>query len=280
VAHPLDNGGNGSAAEIGSATLNYYAGDVDDARSRDLFKLKFGLIMTDGSMEHHGINNEYADTSIAYNNRASKFSPLLTEGFFFAKMLRSMILADLGDNRTSNLLAHEDGLKYALGPSDDFNRVTTGQLTGLAVFEAFRATKIGPPKNRPNQTSVQVAMSESYSLFRNDTGPLGMAQARIFARYVCSVPSRKGTATILLFTLVAIMTIMQTAWLLFKWFAEIAVEVRDQNAMICEGCLSRSPFADDGAASSSLKNGALVGENEVEMSGLRPRAYQPLVAST
>lgn len=65
-----------------------------------------------------------------YNNASYSKSRPLTEGLFFAKVFQSLILADLSNTYTENLLLNTELLQYALNPgNDDFNRIPGAPLS-------------------------------------------------------------------------------------------------------------------------------------------------------
>lgn len=72
-------------------------------------------------------------------------------------------------------------------------------------------------------------------------GELRIDLARIHTQYLCQVPKRKSTATAMLFTVVATVSLMQASWALFKWALEAWATRRDEDkAMWC-----RKAVADD-----------------------------------
>ncbi|KAF2006656.1 hypothetical protein P154DRAFT_421868 [Amniculicola lignicola CBS 123094] len=188
--------------------------------------------------------------------------------FFFAKVLRSLVLVDLGNDHPPNLLLDEGLLQYALKPHNDFNRQGTAPIgpdlkdpNGHAPWGKVRG--IPPPtSNITLKSSINmVKMEDAYARFRNMTGPLATKNASIYAQYVCSVPEAKGVATAFLFTLVATLALLQTAWVIFKWLMEVAM-ANDPMAMYCEGCFSREQkFPSSGSD----------GEHELSPMGSRDR---------
>ena len=263
-----------SVKAITRAQLTYKKGKSKDTRAHDLFDVSYYFLLYDGVRTDDDTWDIGTDTSKLYNNPDYRWSYPLTEGFFFAKVLRSIILADLGDRTTPNLLLSENELKYALAPNDDFNRAAGGLLDQGTTEDRWLVGGISPPSSTVKTQDTVVDMNQTYDAFKGAMGPLGTKPAQIYAQYACQVPVRKGTGTTLLFVLVAVLSLMQTAWALFKWFAEIAVEVQgDPTAMYCEGC---SVKTGTGAAASLIKNASPMDHDDVEM-GMHPiTAYRPL----
>lgn len=81
---------------------------------------------------------------------------------------------------------------------------------------------------------------------------LGTHDATIYAQYVCSVPQKKSNGTMVLLILVANFALFQTAWAIFKYFADKAA-TGSPTAMYCEGCLPH----DDGLATMENGDGGL-----------------------
>lgn len=82
-----------------------------------------------------------------YNNASYPKSRFLTEGLFFANVFRSVILADLGNNQTENLLLDPDLLQHALYPREyDLNRIPRAPLSYNSTNpEWWKFTGIAPP---------------------------------------------------------------------------------------------------------------------------------------
>jgi hypothetical protein len=224
--------------EITLADFSFQPGSTDDMTNQGLFKVGWsyleasGKTLNDGMLAGAGGHN----TMMLYNNLTFPLSRPLTEAFFFAKVFRSLVLIDLGNDKPSNLLLDEKLLRYALNPHDDFNREGKAPLaldldSGRAPWRSVRGI---PSPDGKNMSS----MDDAYAHFRNMTGPLETKNASIYAQYICSVPEAKGAATAFLFTLVATLALLQTAWMIFKWLTEVAM-AHEPMVMYCEGCLSQ-----------------------------------------
>lgn len=177
-------------------------------------------------------------TSMLYNNASYSKSRPLTEGLFFAKVFRSLILADLGNSHTENLLLDPDLLQYALNPGDDdFNRKSGAPLSyNSSNPEWWKFTGISPPGELPGPKTA-VPFHEAYSKLKDKTGKLGTKAATINTVYTCSVPGRKATSTVFLVVIVANMALFQTAWGLFRHVLDQKTTWKDERANYCEGCI-------------------------------------------
>jgi hypothetical protein len=163
----------------------------------------------------------------------------MTEGLFFAKVMHSLALVDLGNTHLPNVLLDDESLQYILNPPDDFNRNTNAPLNNGLTNDWRKHNGISPP-NQTYSADTAIPMPEAYSKLSAEIGPLGTQPSRIFAQYICSVPQKKGIGTVILLALVADFTIIQTLWMIFKFFAGRWVEEKDPVAMDCEGCKSEN----------------------------------------
>jgi hypothetical protein len=166
------------------------------------------------------------------------FSPAITEGLQFAKILHSLVQIDLGSTNVPNLLLDEDGIQYALNAPDDMNRQPGGMLfvTDAASFQYFAQIPW------PNGTGTLLP-NASYDAISPLMGKLGTTKTTIFVRYICSILEQKSTGTMLLAILIADLVFLQAAWKIFKWVAETILERRDPGAMVCDGCLKGRSLA-------------------------------------
>lgn len=185
------------------------------------------------TMEDSGLT-----TSMLYNNASYSKSRPQTEGLFFAKVFRSIILADLGNNQTENLLLDPDLLQYALNPGeDDFNRIPGAPLDYNSTNrEWWKFTGITPPGEWPSAETA-VPFHEAYAKLNDKMGELGTKAATINTVYTCSVPSKKATSTMFLVTLVANLSLFQTAWGVFKHVLDQKTTWKDEKSNYCEGCI-------------------------------------------
>jgi len=176
--------------------------------------------------------------STLYNNASYSKSRPQTEGLFFSKVFRSLILADLGNNQTENLLLKPDLLQYALDPGeDDFNRIPGAPLSyNSSNPDWWKFAGITPPGEFPSAETA-VPFHEAYARLNDKIGELGTKPATIHTVYTCSVPEKKATSTMFLYTLVANLALFQTAWGLFKHVLDQKTTWKDRTANYCEGCI-------------------------------------------
>jgi hypothetical protein len=273
-----DDGSTRTLQPIAFGQLNYLGNSsVEEIRSHDLFVTQYHFLQWDGSINNPSSNRPPrlgSQVGSLYNNPDFVLSRPLTEGYFFAKVMRSLILTDLGDARRSNMLIHEDLLKYALDPDDNFNRGPIDLLSNVSRFDAFKVHGISPPSTAVKTVGTAVPMWSAYDAFKNQTGPLGTTASTIYAQYLCSVPQSRSLMTALLFSLVATMSLMQVAFIVFRWLAGVVVEAQDSRAMYCSGCIAQSGTGS--SANLHESEDSLQGEQDVEMRSWDNRTYQPV----
>lgn len=218
--------------------LSYRPGQVNDIKNNNFYDIWFYFLDSDGSL----VNQDYtANGDQLYNNHSFAWSRPLTEGFSFARVLQSLILVDLGNNAAPNFLLNPDMVQYALNATDDFNRFPGAPLNdgfGPESLDSWKYQGISPPGQLHIQSN-SVQMNQAYGKFQNQMGPLGTKDTRIYAQYICSIPVRKGAATIFMLTLVADFVLLQAAWAIFKNLGVKWIEAGDPTAMYCEGCISQ-----------------------------------------
>ncbi|KAF2182930.1 hypothetical protein K469DRAFT_690384 [Zopfia rhizophila CBS 207.26] len=109
-------------------TLGYHNKDTTTSmKDSKLFDSWFLFLDSGGGVSNS--ENTKPDNGEFYNNPSFSTSRPLTEGFFFAKIFRSLILVDLGNSIAPNLLLDPDLLQCALNPADDdFNRTPGAPL--------------------------------------------------------------------------------------------------------------------------------------------------------
>ncbi|KAI9859123.1 MAG: hypothetical protein M1813_007079 [Trichoglossum hirsutum] len=214
------------------ATLSYRAGSNTSMKDPKLFSNWYYFLESNGN-----INNIPPDVSEIYNNASFSLSRPLTEGLFFAKVFRSFILVDLGNSQAPNLLLDPNLLQYALDPgADDFNRGSGAPLIYDPKKPDWQFAAFSPP-NKKLERETAVLMDEAFAKFKDQTGPLKTKPAYIYMEYICSVPEKKATSAVVLFTLVADFALFQTAWMLFKYVADRTATWKKPSGNYCEGCL-------------------------------------------
>jgi hypothetical protein len=239
------------------AGISFHAGAPDvSIKDEKLFGIWYFFLASGG-----GIDNQVDvtfDVGRVYNNVTFTESRPLTEGLSFAKVFRSLVLVDLGNDEAPNLLLDPDLLQYALNPPDNFNRLPGGPLNdGRQGLDWWKIRGISPP-GRPVGAGTAVPMNESFAKFQHLTGSLGTKNASINAQYICSQPMKKGNSTMALFTLVANFALLQVVWMVFKFLADQAVS-SEEHAMYCEGCIPKGQGVGDtsgarGSVSMSMRS--------------------------
>ncbi|KAF2664058.1 hypothetical protein BT63DRAFT_418197 [Microthyrium microscopicum] len=218
--------------------FSFSPGSTKDMRSQNLFNPHWAYLTASGGTDNGYASRLGRNPTMLYNNATVPFWRPITEAFFFAKVMRSLVLVDLGDNKTSNLLLDEDLLQYALSADDDFNRKDNAPLGTNADKDHAPWKSVHGIPSPDTKTGKWANMTDAYAQFRHMTGRLETKKASIYTQYTCSVPQAKGVATALLFTLVTTLALLQTSWMIFKWLTELAM-AHDPMVMYCSGCLSR-----------------------------------------
>lgn len=126
----------------------------------------------------------------------------------FARSFYSVILADLGQQSSQNILMNAAALHYF---SQNFSSMTDVETYWL---------KAGP----------------SRSTF-NGSEPFTVDASYIYTDYLCQVPRLKSTGALIIAILVADLVFLQVAWKLLTWVATAMVERRDPQAHFATGCL-------------------------------------------
>ena len=108
-----------------------------------------------------------------------------------AKSMYSTVMTDLGQSGLPNILLDEVALQHY-----------TINFTGL--------------RNPVVNLYVGPAL-DSFSTLKNQVGPLGTSTSVIFAKYLCQVPKRKSTGSLIVSILVADLIFLQAVWKLFTF---------------------------------------------------------------
>ncbi|OAL25926.1 hypothetical protein AYO22_04553 [Fonsecaea multimorphosa] len=136
---------------------------------------------------------------------------------YFAKSLYSFVLADLGQRFGPNVLADS-------GILDEFWTACSNEIFQDAGY-GFAALDIMPMR--------------SFDTLKNTTGPIGISKATLNAQYLCQIPHRKDTGSILVAVIVADLVLLQAAWKLFSWITTFWLEKKDPEAKFCSGCAAK-----------------------------------------
>ncbi|KAI2604658.1 hypothetical protein GGR54DRAFT_621453 [Hypoxylon sp. NC1633] len=207
-------------------------------RDLDFFRLHFYFLGSNAKVINSNTFKDIATDNLTtlYNNASVSYSTILTEGLHFAKIMHSLVLVDLGNSHLPNLLLDDDSLQYALLAPDDMNRQPGGLLYDVTGFvESYRTVKMPRPGTPPDTNENLVLINESYNAVEPLVGPLGTRNATILSQYLCSVPERKSTWTMLVAVLIADLVFLQAAWKILNWTAESMVSKQDSTSIICRG---------------------------------------------
>jgi len=213
---------------------------TNDAKSLDLLGITYFFLPEDGKLQNYAFALPKLYNDLVY-------SATLMEGFGFAKAFYSLLLADLGQAKLPNFLLDPDLLQYLLAAPDDPNR--SGEDAWLVPKEDCQQcpsySELCPPnKTCPNDVGV-VPANESYNAFKDTMGPLGTFNATMFSQYVCSIPQKKDTNTMLLSVVLADLVFLSALWSLFQLVTSWLLRRSDPNADACERCLGEAvPLAD------------------------------------
>ncbi|KAH8664874.1 hypothetical protein BGZ61DRAFT_462478 [Ilyonectria robusta] len=158
----------------------------------------------------------------------------MTEGLHHARLLHSLVSMDLGSCEAPNILLDNKSLRYAISAPDDDNRQKGGVLYGEAsdMGAPQRFTSIPAPTRDANLT----LLNETFSEFTPLMGDLGCNNVTIVSQYLCQVPQKKSTGTMLLAIVLADLVFLQAAWKLLNLIAEGMLPKKDPLVNICEGC--------------------------------------------
>ena len=104
-----------------------------------------------------------------------------------AKSFYSTIMTDLGQSDTqSNIILNATALQYFTSNFSDMQEATINAIPGPA--------------------------NDSYELLKDQTGPLNTSTSTITEKYLCQIPQRKSTGTLILSILVADLVFLQACW--------------------------------------------------------------------
>ncbi|KAI1630192.1 hypothetical protein EDD37DRAFT_618822 [Exophiala viscosa] len=171
----------------------------------------------------------------------------------FAKSFYSFILADLGQTSSPNVLADPDIL-------DQF---------WTACYNEVEPS----PMNFVQNGSLP---DNSFDTLKSMTGSIGISNATLNAQYLCQIPQRKDTGSILVALIVADLVLLQAAWKVFTWITTFWLEKKDPEANFCSACAAKL-----GSPSVGADGGANRMANSYEMfkgklSGFRGSRYAKL----
>ena len=140
----------------------------------------------------------------------------------FAKSFYSTVLTDLGQTSSyPNILTDASLLEHF---TSNFSNITSTQIQGHS--------SVPGPAREPFNTL-------------NSTESLGINPSVLAATYLCAVPRKKTTGTLIVSILVADFVFLKILWMLFNLVMGMCVKRKDKQANLCEGCLERKELLDD-----------------------------------
>ena len=236
MAYPVEEDSNLTFTRAG---MNFwYKNTTTSMKDFELFRTKFFFLDSENGVQDS--YNAVPKDGKLFNNPDFQLSRPLTEGFFFAKVFRSLMLADLGNTDAENILLDPELLQYALDPKDeDFNRVDGAPLLDTEQVDWFKFNAIPLPTDTSLLAGTAVQMNQSFARFENQTGPLKTEPASIYAEYICAVPEMKPMTAVIMFSIVSTLALFQTAWTVFKYVVDQRVMWKDERANWCEACLAK-----------------------------------------
>ena len=213
--------------------ITFTPNKTNDVKAYDFFRMQFYFLAGDGQIR----NYVYDDLSIMYNNLDNiAYSGPLTEGLSWAKIMYSMILVDLGQSRSQNLLLNQDLLQGMLQYPDDKVRQSLDPYScddqNICYQDWKNFGAIAAPNDVPD-SAIQKPMNQSYEAYKSMMGPLGTKSTTVFSQYSCSVPIKKSTGSLFLAVLIADLVFLQVMWTLLNVVAGIIVAKRHPDAMAC-----------------------------------------------
>ena len=153
---------------------------------------------------------------------------------YFTKSFYSFIIADLGQISSPNVLAGPEILDKFWTAC--YNAVDHGNDNTFAPTGSLGA--------------------DSFDTLKRTTGPIAISNATLNAQYLCQIPQRKDTASIVIAVIVADLVLLQAAWKAFTWITTFWVEKKDPEAKFCAGCAAHlaSPSAGTDGGVDGLAN--------------------------
>ncbi|KAK8030157.1 hypothetical protein PG993_011448 [Apiospora rasikravindrae] len=132
-----------------------------------------------------------------------------------AKSVHSTILTDLGQTSTRPNL-----------------------LTDAATLEAFSSDLPSAQKSIANANPGPA--TQSYNELKHLTGPLAVNPSVISAQYICQVPRRRSTVSLVVAVLAADLVFLQAAWKLYDLVAGLWLKRNGSTFNWCRGCLEEA----------------------------------------
>lgn len=154
-----------------------------------------------------------------------------------AKSLESTILTDLGQQSAQpNILSDAELLQHFTA--------NFSQMTEWAALNREPLLNLNITGKTINSEYLVGPAIQDYNTLKDTTGPLGVRPSTFALNYLCSVPQRKSTGSLLISLTVADLVFLQTVWLLFTFAICFIMRRRDPTTDHCEGCLERRGLGD------------------------------------
>lgn len=219
--------GLGGEAKVRKSTISFtpFPDLVDvDILTSDYFTLAWRFLSDEGK--------GYFSTVSGLGNLTTTASDLASQNEYpnvwlqnnkLAKAAYSTVLVDLGQDQPASLLLNATALEQF---TSDFD----------AVWKNLANARPGPARHPYDRNS-------------NDYGPLGTVPAVIETTYLCNVPRRRSTATLLWLIVVADLVALQALWTLFTLIIGKFYLDPLPGSQYCQGCLNNTmllqPLAND-----------------------------------
>lgn len=109
---------------------------------------------------------------------------------------------------------------------------------------------------------------------KQSTGPVMVTEIMLNAQYLCQIPQRKDTASIVIAVIVADLVLLQATWKVFTWFTTFWLEKKRSDAKFCVACAQNLASASSDAVEQS-DTGSLTSSYEMYRSSVvKPRTAQ------
>ena len=192
---------------------------ITDIQNPGYFNITWDFLQSDGNINCGG-RNVGQDCSLNYtgNGNYPKVWPVSDR---LAKSFQSTIFNDLGQAATQNIL-------------NDANHLQNF----TSYFEAILKTA----HSNPNTHIFPEPATEGYDSVADTTEPLQTLPSVISTSYLCQVPKRKSTGSLLVAVVTQDLVFLSASWKLFTFLIGYFMLRKRPTANYCEGCMLR----DDG----------------------------------
>ena len=163
----------------------------------------------------------------------------------FAKSIYSFLMADLGQLSQPSVLGDQDTLQSFCNYCEIF--VTdSGQNAPIYILPDGAGT---------------------FDLLKETTGPIALSPTTLNAEYLCQIPRRRDTTSIIIAVIVADLVLLQAAWNIFTWTTTFGLEKKHPDAKFCLGCAQHLATSSSQAAQHN-DTGLLAESYEMNKSGI------------